>query len=72
MRIQAYLEIPKIQQVDRPKRPSCHADPKLFGNPKDSTNLSSEKTKIPRGSKIMENGYYVFQNRFDLIEFDMF
>ena len=68
-RIKNYLEIPKIRKIDRPKIPRFHADPKLLGNPKDSTKWSSKNTKIPRGFKIMENGQYVFKNMFDLVGF---
>ena len=36
-RVCGFLEILKIQNIDLPKIQRFHADPKLFGNPKDST-----------------------------------
>ena len=69
MRIQDYLEIPRIHKLDRPKLQRFHADPTLLGNPKDSKKWSSKNTKILRGFKTMEHGQRLFQKRFDLIGF---
>ena len=43
--VRGFLEIPKIQNIDLPKIPRFHADPRILGNPNNSKN---GRPKLPR------------------------